>query len=272
MARGIAGAQQNTTIFPATVEVDLVFPRNDTYAPAPLFPIVFAIQNAQAAAGLSFYLGWSIDDVHNDFYGVTSDYRNLQSANYSASGNDPFFIVFYTTLLNGTEGHFYLQWMLSALSCAPPNPEDVFHLEQANYTEYVDYTTFTLRNNAQKPSAVTSQDSCPIPITTFNVTGMMKLEDFPGHSLSPGVCALEAHPSPTANPCAVKVDSVVDSNISASVTALACASHITLTSCPKALDKSNTGAPRSDLGLVGSSGVLLGLVLGMILLGFHFQG
>lgn len=47
---GAVGAGAIT--FPATVEVDLVFPRNDTYTPAALIPIVFAIQNAQLAASL----------------------------------------------------------------------------------------------------------------------------------------------------------------------------------------------------------------------------
>lgn len=35
--------------FPATVEVDSVFPRNDTYAPVPLIPIVVAIQDSRFA-------------------------------------------------------------------------------------------------------------------------------------------------------------------------------------------------------------------------------
>src|SRR5207244_4320386 len=37
---------------PGVVEVDLIFPRNDTYAPLPGMPIVFAIQNPQLVASL----------------------------------------------------------------------------------------------------------------------------------------------------------------------------------------------------------------------------
>src|SRR5690349_14923383 len=39
---------QTTNNFLITVEVDLVFPRNQTYTPDPALPIVFAIQNFQA--------------------------------------------------------------------------------------------------------------------------------------------------------------------------------------------------------------------------------
>ncbi|MDM9186223.1 hypothetical protein QU781_28035, partial [Escherichia coli] len=35
-----------------TAEVDLVFPRNDTYAPMPLMPVVFAVQNPPVAGKL----------------------------------------------------------------------------------------------------------------------------------------------------------------------------------------------------------------------------
>lgn len=37
-----------------TVEVDLIFPLNSTYAPSDFIPIVFAVQNSRAAL-LSLY-------------------------------------------------------------------------------------------------------------------------------------------------------------------------------------------------------------------------
>ncbi|KAL2016191.1 hypothetical protein VTK56DRAFT_4080 [Thermocarpiscus australiensis] len=45
-------AQVGAATFPVTVEVDLIFPRNDTYGPSPLFPIVFAFQNAALAPSI----------------------------------------------------------------------------------------------------------------------------------------------------------------------------------------------------------------------------
>jgi hypothetical protein len=49
--------------FPTTVEVDLVFPRNDTYAPSAIFPIVLAVHNAHAAVALDPQIRWYIDRV-----------------------------------------------------------------------------------------------------------------------------------------------------------------------------------------------------------------
>ena len=44
-------AASDSTI-PESVEFDFIFPRNETYAPAPLFPFVFAVQNSRFAAAL----------------------------------------------------------------------------------------------------------------------------------------------------------------------------------------------------------------------------
>ncbi|KAL2852067.1 hypothetical protein BJY01DRAFT_260143 [Aspergillus pseudoustus] len=43
--------------YPTTIEVDLIFPRNETYDNMTGFPIVFALQNADAAGTF----GWNID-------------------------------------------------------------------------------------------------------------------------------------------------------------------------------------------------------------------
>ncbi|KAL6235795.1 hypothetical protein BDW75DRAFT_239887 [Aspergillus navahoensis] len=42
--------------YPATIEVDLLFPRNETYNNMTGFPIVFALQNADAASTF----GWDL--------------------------------------------------------------------------------------------------------------------------------------------------------------------------------------------------------------------
>jgi hypothetical protein len=43
--------------YPAIVEYDVIFPRNDTYAPVAVMPVVFAIQNPQAGVPLQFEIG-----------------------------------------------------------------------------------------------------------------------------------------------------------------------------------------------------------------------
>jgi hypothetical protein len=46
--------------YPAIVEYDVIFPRNDTYAPVAVMPVVFAIQNPQAGVPLQFEINWWI--------------------------------------------------------------------------------------------------------------------------------------------------------------------------------------------------------------------
>ena len=44
-----SAAAESTVTYPVTVVLDVVFPRPDeTYASAPVFPIVFAVQNLAA--------------------------------------------------------------------------------------------------------------------------------------------------------------------------------------------------------------------------------
>ncbi|KAH8819150.1 hypothetical protein F5884DRAFT_743574 [Xylogone sp. PMI_703] len=50
--------------FPSIPEVDFIFPRNDTCAPTPLMPVVFAIQNPSAANTLDLLLMWTISSVN----------------------------------------------------------------------------------------------------------------------------------------------------------------------------------------------------------------
>ncbi|KAK3950984.1 hypothetical protein QBC32DRAFT_375165 [Pseudoneurospora amorphoporcata] len=44
--------------YPTTIEFDVVFPRKDTYAPAAVFPIIFALQNPKDATAFRLLLSW----------------------------------------------------------------------------------------------------------------------------------------------------------------------------------------------------------------------
>lgn len=61
-----------------TVEVDLVFTQNDTYAPSPIIPVAFALQRSQLASHLQPNIRFSIfpygnlsDSVAEGFYYMT---------------------------------------------------------------------------------------------------------------------------------------------------------------------------------------------------------
>jgi hypothetical protein len=91
--------------YPATVEFDVIFPRNDTYAPVELMPVVFAIQNPQAAVPLTLGIEWSIGRIGSSEDSLAGGLIDLTWANFSS---DPYFVVLSTNQLNGTEGSFGL--------------------------------------------------------------------------------------------------------------------------------------------------------------------
>lgn len=70
------------------VEVDLIFPRNDTYSPTYDFPVVFAVQNSQHAELLNIHLRYQISwgDFRNNY---TDWWTDLMWANWSSA--DPYF-------------------------------------------------------------------------------------------------------------------------------------------------------------------------------------
>jgi hypothetical protein len=49
-------ATATTTLTPGIFEVDLLFPRNETYTPQALMPVVFAMQNPTLASPLGAFI------------------------------------------------------------------------------------------------------------------------------------------------------------------------------------------------------------------------
>jgi len=105
-----------TQVYPGTVEFDVVFPRNDTYAPVDLMPIIFAIQNPKAVEPLMPSIQWNIGRV-----GVSEDWLDtglvddLIWANFSTN---PYFIVLSTDKLNFKEGYFAFHRTFFSHNCS----------------------------------------------------------------------------------------------------------------------------------------------------------
>jgi hypothetical protein len=138
-----AGVPTNLT-YPQTVTVALAFPRhNETYRPARMFPMIWAIHNVHASApSVPMYLKWVIRQlqgnapvqegrVHVDFFdreiiGIYNDYFN-QSVTPDQQP-DPFHFSTFTQRLNTTEyaGRWEFAWTLQAERCreATPNKND----------------------------------------------------------------------------------------------------------------------------------------------------
>ncbi|EGE06693.1 chitinase [Trichophyton equinum CBS 127.97] len=102
-----------------TVEVDLIFPCNKTYAPTSLMPMVFAVQNFRVAKSLLLKFDYTIEQVP---YIKTKPLYRIRDTKYTDySGNSNHFEYDWTTKVNNTEGIWLLSWTLRALNCSHSN-------------------------------------------------------------------------------------------------------------------------------------------------------
>lgn len=192
--------------YPATVEFDVVFPLNDTYAPAALFPIVFAIQNPQAAVLLTLTIEWYLGRVGSSSDWLAGGFSDFPWTNFSTN---PYFVVMSTSTLNNTEGVFTVLWTLYSGNCS-----ESFSGTKLGSSIASNYTRFTIKNGAQQPSLVTSPDTCPAQNVTFNITGTLPVSSGIEYG-ERDICAVVTEEPPPANPCAIQVDDVMASSMSA---------------------------------------------------------
>jgi hypothetical protein len=216
--------------FPSIAEVDLLFPRNDTYAPTVLMPVVFAIQNTPVAGPLDLALEWHLYQLTDG--NITGVANKVVTKSYlSASTSGPYYE--YSSLYNLTtlESAWSLIWTISSENCTqfPTNDSSIPGYLQGNTV------FFTTKNGAQATDlvAATADDVCASAESfTFNVTGFEKVSVGSGDSVT--TCAVVASMSPTSspNPCAAQLDATGASSISVALTTSACSLPSSLVSCP----------------------------------------
>lgn len=203
-----ATATANSGIF----EVDLLFPRNETYTPQALMPVVFALQNPTLARPLEAFIDWQLWEGNNQSSpgAVTDGGFQLYLDNLSYS--DPLYVTRFPNTLPYPEGSWTLAWSLHVYNCTAP-PQRV---NDTNAIQHNSSTVFTVSSSGQAPDlvAATSADKCgSAEAYAFNMTSSSEKCDYPGGLLGP---------SPTTNPCAASIDAAAASSISAAATASAC--------------------------------------------------
>ncbi|AEO59763.1 hypothetical protein MYCTH_2308283 [Thermothelomyces thermophilus ATCC 42464] len=125
-ALAVAASAQKEAPARQQIKIDAVFPRNETYREARIFPIIFAVQNMTAIRGsnATFELSWGIQRL-NDGYspaGILPD-----EGSFLLRPND-------TEPARGSEdkNKYMFQWYLFRLtdegghlhSCVPPKETD----------------------------------------------------------------------------------------------------------------------------------------------------
>jgi hypothetical protein len=255
--------------YPATVEFDVVFPGNSTYAPAAVFPIVFAVQNLAAAAPSTLIqIQWSL--IRNGQYRVLTDLITMPTTNIT----EPWYINLWTSWLNGTEsaGEYTLLWAFTYNNCT--DPAENFGLEALTGSSIEDGFGFTIEPGAQQPDVGANLDVCPVQNATIEITGTMPIRWDP--PLQPRhVCGILATEQPPAIPCAARMDKAAASSIAAELTASACATGLAtpavLTSgCPPPKPGQTKESLGSSVPVWTAPGVLIGsLLAGFLMLALH---
>lgn len=212
------------TTYPTTVEVDLVFPRNETYAPLSDFPVIFAIQNAKPATLLRFSIGWGIADAVNPFdeyhltWLATGYYEHAAYSDNGSEGNfttDTDFITWNAggiDMGNDTERKLRILFNAQGWYCSKDSSGNMTQTDK--FSHYPSSIYFTLKNNASRPVLVTVPDDCPTVVDAYNFTGQLANVNIPADS---DPFCLTLGDSPKSNPCAVTIDALIAAELTTKV-------------------------------------------------------
>jgi hypothetical protein len=162
---------------PADLQVDLIFPRNETYAPTQLFPIVFGVNNLDAVWPLGIRLAVTVESIGVSPEGGRPSWMWQDvSLNYGqfaeAVGQVPskrFFHFPAVNMTNGTTDSFQVLWnVILADRCFANNtdPEDDdggdgwWNSPDGFASRGVRFSTAP---GAQRPDIEAAVTSCPEP-------------------------------------------------------------------------------------------------------------
>lgn len=215
--------------FPATLEVDLIFPRmNETYPRVYPFPVVFAIQGASAAWPHELSFSWDAFDADRTRHvsGMLPDFSkggNASSPDLAMvpwtqgdlpEGNDPPYVIAGIDLIaNSSSSAFSMTW--SALFRRDCTAEGVETGTGGSKPDIVGSVQWRIADDAPKLSIVPADGSCP-QTRTPNTLGLA------GAAEGDATCVMledGARLRPEPQPCAVKASPELASRVTQSMLA-----------------------------------------------------
>ncbi|KAI4685535.1 uncharacterized protein J4E84_006263 [Alternaria hordeiaustralica] len=230
------------------MELDLIFPRNETYAPTEIFPVIIAIQNTELAPFLNPQMTIEFLDLDSQVHSYPTFY-DLRWANYSSS--DPYRELKVFTSFN-KEGRWRIAWQVRWNTCTEDSLAFLGDGITGNGTSRI--TMFTINNSGKvvDPVPATTNQNCTnseaIVINvddTLAVPDFITWEDYDGKT-----CASMASTTPAPTPCQVKFDSAAAADIFSSMTSLHCKqTREPGSSCPT--DDKSAAEQLVGVGLVG---------------------
>ncbi|KAJ5254295.1 hypothetical protein N7524_011475 [Penicillium chrysogenum] len=221
-------------------EIDLIFPRNGTFEPMVLMPVIFAIQNPKVIDGLYPHLSfgvWSVDLPR----GNQSMAAYIDDHELGLNTTDP--VLYLKDSISSplhpesldTENEWEFVWGLDWTNCSTPankTTSDNKPKVNLNNPWGKHSVRFTTKKGAGEPNltALTADDKCDdISAMAFNVTKTLIAQS--GYYQGDKCAALET-PVPTPSPCKVSIVPSAASSIAASITSAHCQGIDPIVSCP----------------------------------------
>ncbi|KAK2874928.1 hypothetical protein FQN49_001929 [Arthroderma sp. PD_2] len=267
-------AASNNT-FPRILEADLVFPRNDTYAPIPYMPFVLAIQNFHTTKSFYRMLKYNFSTASDPEHPIVSDSISFHNYLYgSFDRGDTKFISDFTTALNNTEGNWLFSWEWTISNCSKStkysdNPiSKELNFVDTNFTSQRSQVYFNTKNGFQEADflAATQDGTCNDGTGSglaFNITGNEDNVAGGQYYFDSPECPIISGTTQTPNPCEVKIDDETAADILFSIQSGACLQHNDTSVCPPVRGgKKENAARRAAQFSVG--GLVLGATLGWL--------
>lgn len=165
----------------AVMEFDLVFPRNETYAPTQYFPLVLAVRNPIAVWPLGMTMQMFIWPDSEEVPPFNSTFDFPQSGNIT-SGQPPsapnFFFIAGTPVTNATAGGFTVIWSVALRhTCREADPRKETVVRPYLSGEF--NVRFSTAPGAPLPDIEAAVNSCLAPASTLALTPYGFRDDCP---------------------------------------------------------------------------------------------
>ncbi|CAG9975545.1 unnamed protein product [Clonostachys byssicola] len=239
-APALVMAADGDTSFPKVGELDVVFPRNDTYAVVSPFPVIFGFQRSNALLRFGTYLEWQVSCPlvmsgigffrGDETRGPTQiPYYYVNESR--ATGKDVYKEDFH--LWRGESKQCTLSWKFEFGIDCKRYDNGTFESRVGYYPEQSGSVNFTLAFDGKLPhDAIAGYEGCPVPALAVevqkNLTGCPEIN---------GAGLVDT------KPCDLDVKSVASS-----LAAAVAAPTITLTEAPGSTTTSRSSTTRTTSG------------------------
>ncbi|KAM3430204.1 hypothetical protein MY4824_007810 [Beauveria thailandica] len=212
-----------------TVEVDLIFPRNGTTydATEAVFPFIFAIQNVKASPSLLLTLDYNVfpaGDYSGNHTALTGS-RDWQSID-AVNGSDPYFISDFSKALNATDdtsANWELRWTLAWSNCTASDDVQRVAISGGSKLQTIRFSTAKSGGQRIDLAAATADGTCDESASAVALAIEEMLDNpFPDRYHGKSQCPRLSNATAKADPCKVKIDQALASNITATLANKAC--------------------------------------------------